>query len=100
MSKSLRIEVGIEFPVQPHQQIAVKRRRHPGRIVVGSLQNTISLFDQIDTQQQAIPGIKSRPHTFQQRQRFSGLEVPDARSDIEHQPSFVGNVASNSRSWV
>ena len=62
VSKSLKIEVGIEFAVQPHQQVAVKRSSHPGCIVICGQQNRF-LFDQIYTQQQAIPWIKSGPHT-------------------------------------
>ena len=30
-----RVEIGVEFAIDPCQQIEIKRRRHAGRIVVG-----------------------------------------------------------------
>ena len=53
------MKIRIQLAVQPHEHIAIERRRHSSRVVICRFQHGL-IFHQVDSQQQAIARIERR----------------------------------------
>ena len=69
----LRVEVRVQFAVEPHQQIAVEGRGHAGRIVIGRQQRGLVLH-QIHAEQKAVAGLEPGAHPPQQFRGFAAAQ--------------------------
>ena len=84
MREPIDVEVAIELAVDPHQQVAVERRGHLQRIVVGEQQRAF-LLHQVGAEQQCIAdgqvGADVPDELFGARR----IEIADVRSEEQHQ---------------
>ncbi len=90
-AKACKIEVRVQFAVQPHQHIAVESRGHARRIVVGSEQRG---FVSSPGRRRAAScrRLRVRRAHGAAGARLVRLKVADARSDVEHEPALVSAI--------
>ena len=82
MPKSPKIEIAIQFPINPQQQIEVELRRDAGAVVVGGREN-FPILDKIDADDEQRAAPQNPRHVTHQRIRFVGLEIPQRRTRKE-----------------
>ena len=69
------VEVGAELAVDPHQQVAVERRRHAERIVVGQQQVALRLHE-VGADQQRVAGRQRRADVRRKASAPGGSKLP------------------------
>src|ERR1017187_7054114 len=84
MTETIELEVSIELAIQARQNVLVKCRRNFLRIVVGGQKNPGTL-GKIGAQQQSVARAQRSPDAPQNPYGLVGLEIPNTRSDVEHQ---------------
>src|ERR1022692_4839546 len=84
MAEAIELEVSIELAVQARQNVLVKRRRNSLRIVVGGQKNLRTLGE-IGAQQQSVAGAQRSSDAPQNPYGLVWFEIPNTRSDVEHQ---------------
>src|SRR6202000_1040763 len=65
-------EIGVEFPVDHREHVAIESRRHSGGVVI-RVHQPIDVLDQIGAQQQAVPWADRSDRT---RSRGPGVRLP------------------------
>src|ERR1017187_3228116 len=84
VAEAIELEVSIELAIQARQNVLVKRRRNSLRVVVGWHKNLRTLGE-IGAQQQRVAGAQRPADAAQNPYGLVLFEIPDARSDVEHQ---------------
>lgn len=93
MPESVDVEIGVEFPVDHREHIAIEPGRHSGGVVVGAHQPT-GVLDQVGAQQQGVVGAHHLREGLEEFGTGSGCEVPDRRAEEHEQaPTAAGNLA-------
>src|SRR5208282_1994419 len=88
MGKLAEIEVGIEFTVDPRQQVEIKRRRHSDFIRI-RLEQLRARFLQVCTQQKRVSRLKNTPHFGQKLQPGTPVEVADRTPQKQYKKMLV-----------
>src|ERR1017187_131721 len=84
MPEAIELEVSIELAVQARQNVLVKLRRNSLRVVVGGQKNLRALGE-ICAQQQSVAGAQRPADAAQNPYGLVWFEIPNTRSDVEHQ---------------
>ena len=85
MGELLDVEVGAQFAIDPHQDVAVERGRDALSVVVGGLDDA-RVFPQIDAEQEARRRDRTGPPSVAARRvAASGREVAERRAgEVNH----------------
>src|ERR1039458_8068962 len=84
VAEAIELEVSIELAIQARQNVLVKRRRNSLRVVVG-WQKNLRTLGEIGAQQQSVARAQRPADAAQNPYGLVWFEIPDARSDVEHQ---------------
>src|ERR1035441_3479604 len=84
VAEAIELEVSIELAVQARQNVLVKLRRNSLRIVVGGQKNLRTLGE-IGAQQQSVARAQRPADAAKNLYGLVWFEIPNARSDVEHQ---------------
>src|ERR1017187_2358495 len=77
-------EVGIQLAIQAGKNVLVKRRRNSLRIVIRGQKN-LGALGEIGAQQQSVARAQRPPNAAQNSYSLVRFEIPNTRSDVEHQ---------------
>ena len=84
MREAVHVEIAAQFPVHPHEQVAIERGGHAQRVVVGQQQLGLRLHE-IGAEQQRVAGSEDRADAAQKRVGARRIEVADVRSEEHHE---------------
>ena len=86
-------KVGVEFPVQPVEDVAVEGGGHPGRVVVGRFEAVDGLH-QVGAEQERVARLEVGHDLGEEHRPLLGGEVPDgAAQKGDHPPPSAGQEA-------
>src|SRR6266851_1881798 len=84
MRKGAQVKLATKLPIDARQHIQIESGRHPERVVVGSFQHGLVLF-QIRAQQKRVAFVKHPTQRPQKLQSFIRVKVADVRTKKECQ---------------
>src|ERR1035441_4550603 len=87
MLELAKIEVAVQFPVDPPQQVQVERRRHAQRIVV-SFQHPLERLQKIGAEQQPVASRENAAHLAQKTSVRPGIEIADRAAQEQYQQVY------------
>ena len=88
------VEIGVEFPVDDRELIAVELGIEPGGVVIGA-HEPATVLDQIGAQQQAVPRPHHRRQHCEEFRAWLRRQVADRRPQEGEQPApTFGNSGS------
>ena len=89
MLEAVDIDIAVELAVDAFEEVEIERRRDPGPIVVGGVEDLGVLF-QIDADQHLSPGAEDARIIGKKRDRAVRIEIADRRSGEEPHPLAPG----------
>ena len=89
MREAIEVEIGVQVPVEPYEQVLVERGGDAERVVVGGHQLRLWLHE-VCAKHQPVAGPQRRPDRLEKRHGRRRGEVADVRAKKRHHHDAVG----------